>query len=402
MKSDNFKPYLFENWHIKSWKDFNLIQQPNYLNSSLLLETLSTLKCANKIVTENEINQLKYFFSEAEKGNIFILQAGDCAETFESCSFEDVKLRVDHILSLAKKLEEAIEKKVIVVGRIAGQYAKPRSEPFEILNHFSLPAFRGDIINGIEFNEIQRQPDPLRLLKAYENSKKTYDWIKEITNHTFFISHEALLLDYESNLTHKSIYSDKWLNFSAHTLWLGERTRDLKSAHVEYLRGISNPIGIKLGPNANYQEIISLLKLLNPQNISGKINLITRFGNKNNNLNLENMIHFLNHSGLSFSWSCDPMHGNSYKTNNGFKTRNFDDIISELIETHKIHNKLGSFLSGIHLELTYKNVTECIGGYKNKLNENNLSENFQSFCDPRLNKQQSSDLIELFSLKRNL
>lgn len=213
----------------------------------------------------------------------------------------------------------------------------------------------------------------------------------------FFISHESLLLDYEANLTHKSNYSDQWFNYSAHTLWLGERTRDLKSAHVEYLRGISNPIGIKIGANANYLEIISLLKILNPKNISGKINLITRFGDNKNLLNLANLILKLNESGYCFSWSCDPMHGNSYKTANGFKARNFDNIKNELITTYNLHHELKSHLSGIHLELTYKNVTECVGGHKNKILENKLSENFETFCDPRLNKQQSKELIELFA-----
>ncbi len=395
-------------WHPESWKEFRQIQQPEYENSGLLKESLFFLNSAEKLVSEEEILLTQFYISEAAKGNVFILHAGDCAETFESCHLDDVTSRVSHLKILSNFLQKTIRMPVIIIGRIAGQYAKPRSELFEIINGFQLPCYRGDIINGFQFNPECRKPDPRRLQIAFENSKLTLQWILKFLdkfnysfqNSNFFSSHEALLLNYEASLTHKSFTYNKWFNFGTHYLWLGERTRDRYGAHVEYLRGISNPIGIKVGPNANADELLSIIKILNPEQISGKINLITRIGESEVFQSLPKLILKINQSGHPITWSCDPMHGNLFKTSNGMKTRHFNNIWKELRDTFNLHKELGSRLAGVHLELTYQNVTECLGGNTN-ITEECLLKNYQSYCDPRLNRKQSFELIDLFSKHMN-
>ena len=404
MKSAELNNNKYSSWNIDSWKEFSQIQQPEYEDHSKLTESLLFLSSAEKIVSEDEILLMQFYISEAAKGNLFILQAGDCAETFDSCHFEDVTSRVKHLKNLSFTLQNIIDIPVVIIGRIAGQYAKPRSEEFESINGFHLPCFRGDIINGIQFDPTIRKPDPQRLQTAFINSKLTMEWIREYLNKSnisfqnsnFFSSHEALLLNYESSLTHKSSNSSQWFNFGAHYLWLGERTRDINSAHIEYLRGISNPIGIKIGPKTNTSELISIINILNPQKKQGKINLITRIGFNELHKSLPNIILDVNQSGHPIVWSCDPMHGNSYKTVNGIKTRQFNNIWNELKETFNLHKELNSRLAGIHIELTYQNVTECLGG-KSNITENILNQNYQSYCDPRLNKEQSQELIHLFA-----
>ncbi|APJ03620.1 3-deoxy-7-phosphoheptulonate synthase [Silvanigrella aquatica] len=396
-------------WHPESWINYRLIQQPEYPNQSHLFESLHILNSAETLVTEEEILLNRHYISEAAKGNIFVLQAGDCAETFDSCQYGDVIQRVTHLQDLSEIIQNILKKPVVTIGRIAGQYAKPRSEEFEIQNGFELPSYRGDIINNIEFKKNKRVPEPKRLLEAFENSKLTLNWIRKyfhenniaFKNSRFFTSHEALLLNYESCLTRKSKISDNWFNYGAHYLWLGERTRDLNSAHIEYLRGISNPIGIKIGPKSNAQELIDIIKILNPNHIPGKINLITRIGANKVCDVLTKIIVSVNKAKTPVTWSCDPMHGNSFKTQNGIKTRDFESIFKELMDTYSLHNELGSILAGIHLELTHLNVTECLGGQKSNVTENNLLLNYQTYCDPRLNKEQSLELIHKFAKKIN-
>ncbi len=394
----------YVSWHPESWKEFPQIQQPEYENSALLMESLFYLNSAEKLVSEDEILLMQSYISEGAKGNIFILHAGDCAETFKSCQYDDVVSRVSHLKTLSNVIQKTIHMPVIIIGRIAGQYAKPRSEMFETINGCHLPCYRGDIINDIQFDLTNRKADPQRLQLAFKNSKLTLEWIRKFLDKfnysfqkaNFFSSHEALLLNYESSLTHKSFTSNKWFNFGTHYLWLGERTRNIHSAHVEYLRGISNPIGIKVGPKTNADELISIIKVLNPEQIFGKINLITRIGESEVFQTLPELILKINQSGLPITWSCDPMHGNSFKTSNGIKTRQFNNIWQELKDTFKLHKELGSRLSGVHLELTYQNVTECLGGNTN-ITEEDLLKNYQSYCDPRLNRKQSFELIDLFS-----
>lgn len=391
-------------WHPDSWKNFTQIQQPEYEDSALLKESLLFLNNTEKLVSEDEILLTQFYISEAAKGNIFILHAGDCAETFDSCHYNDVTLRVSHLKNLSNILQKIIHIPVITIGRIAGQYAKPRSEKFETINGHLIPCYRGDIINGIQPNSNDREADPRRLQTAFKNSKITMEWIRKylnkydttFQNSNFFSSHEALLLNYESCLTHKSSISNKWFNYGTHYLWLGERTRNIYSAHTEYLRGISNPIGIKIGPKTNLDELISIINILNPEQIPGKINLITRIGENKVFQILPKIILKVNKSGHPISWSCDPMHGNLYKTSNGIKTRHFKSIWNELNNTYHLHKELDSQLAGIHLELTYQNVTECLGG-KNNITEKALTQNYQTYCDPRLNQEQSFELIHLFA-----
>lgn len=400
MTSIQNETYLFTDWHPESWKHCPQKQIPNYKNELSLKESLHFLNHSEKLVDEKDIYHLRTLFQKAEKGELFILQAGDCAETFDSCSYEDVKARVAHLETLRDLLAKKIKKPVVLIGRIAGQYAKPRTEQFEYKNNTKMSSYRGDIINSIHFNEFERTPDPKRLLAAYENAKQTLRWISQIARKHFFVSHEALLLHYESALTHQANSSQDWLNYSAHTLWLGERTRELQGAHVEYLKGISNSIGIKIGPNATANEIINLLRILNPANIAGKIHLISRFGAQSTLDSLSEIINAVKKANFNVTWICDPMHGNSFKTQNGFKTRNYTHIISELKNTYELHHQIGSTLSGIHLELTYKDVTECIGGERN-ITENELALNYQTYCDPRLNKAQSIQLIQDFTKEFN-
>ncbi|WP_338637645.1 3-deoxy-7-phosphoheptulonate synthase [Spirobacillus cienkowskii] len=400
----NLKNDVYDSWNPTSWVNYNQSQLPNYEDTKALEKSIKFLKNAKHLVFESEISLLQSFISDAAKGKIFLLHAGDCAETFESCTTSNVIKRVSHLKSLATLLEKHLNIPVVIIGRIAGQYAKPRSHELETINNMQLPSYRGDIINDIKFCPIARQPNPERLKIAYKNSSTTLSWIKQhlqneylsFQNARFFISHESLLLDYESSLTHRSYKNPKWYNYGAHYLWLGERTRNLNSAHVEYLRGISNPIGIKLGPNTDPHEIIKLLPILNPQNEPGKINLITRIGANFTQQVLKNIILKVNQSHCHVTWSCDPMHGNSFYTPSGIKTRNFLEIWNELRETYLIHKELQSNLAGIHLELTFDNVTECIGG-NTKVTEESLPLNYTTFCDPRLNYYQSFELLEKFS-----
>lgn len=395
MTSINNENYFFPHWHPESWKQCFQKQIPIYKNELSLKESLTYLKNADKLVFDKDISLLKSLFIEAEKGNVFILQAGDCAETFESCNLSDVKKRINHLENLRILLANKINKEVVLIGRMAGQYAKPRTEQFEYKNNSKILSYRGDIINSIHFNEIERIPDPKRLVTAYENAKKTLHWTYHLAHSNFFVSHEALHLFYESALTHYSELSGEWLNYSAHTLWLGERTRDIQGAHVEYLKGIANPIGVKIGPNAHPSEVVNLFEILNPSNSPGKIHFITRFGDNNSLSHLSKIINAIKKSNFNVTWICDPMHGNSFKTENGFKTRNYSNILNEIVNTINIHKNVGTILSGIHLELTYKDVTECIGGNAN-ISENDLHLNYETYCDPRLNKDQSSQIINDF------
>lgn len=396
MTSINNENFYFPNWHPESWKFCFQKQIPNYKNELSLKYSMNYLKKSEKIVLDQEIIDLKNLYSQAEKGNLFVLQAGDCAETFESCNFDDVKNRIDHLEYLCSLLEENIKKKVVLIGRIAGQYAKPRTEQFEFKNNSKILSYRGDIINSINYSEADRSPDPKRLITAYEKSKQTVNWINKIKKSNLFISHEALLLHYESSLTHYSSFTKDWLDYSAHTLWLGERTREINGAHVEFLKGIGNHIGIKIGPNAKPSEVVELLLLLNPRNSPGKISLITRFGDSPVLENLSEIIFSIQKKQLNVTWISDPMHGNSFKSHTGYKTRNFTNILNELKNTLEIHKKMNSILAGVHLELTYNNVTECTGGECN-LQEQDLHLRYETYCDPRLNRSQSIQLINNFS-----
>lgn len=383
-------------WTPYSWKNFPAQMQPDYEDLPLKNRVLEILKNAGNLVSVSDILELRNQFSLCEQGKSFILQAGDCAEPFSDCVPDIVSEKVDFLLELKHILQNQLDKPVIPIGRIAGQYAKPRSEKMETIQEKSLLNYCGDIINGFDFNETSRKHDPSRLLQAYAYSQKTLAWI----DRRVFTSHEALLLDYESALTREIPSSPRkrgstYFNFSAHMLWLGERTKALDGAHVEYLRGIQNPIGVKIGPSLSADELVTLISILNPNNETGKINLITRMGSVHGKEKLPHLINAVQKAKKNASWSVDPMHGNTKKTKSGKKTRYLDDCLEELILTKKIHLENSSFLSGIHIETSPFDITECVGG-KRHVSEFDLDKKYESLCDPRLNKYQSIDLVTYF------
>jgi 3-deoxy-7-phosphoheptulonate synthase len=436
-------------WNPHSWKNKPALQQPQYEDQIELQSCLAELSKRPPLVHPGEVLNLREQLAEAGQGRRFLLQAGDCAEAFADCTPKAITDKLKIILQMSLILVYGLRKPVIRVGRVAGQYAKPRSETSETLNGETLPSFRGDIINGFKFDAASRKHDPKRLLEAHTHSCYTLNYLRALIqggftdvrhpemwklDHIseehqprlytelrdrvrestrfmellgganpefmkrvdFFTSHEGLLLDYESALTHYVTEHDSYFNLGAHMLWLGERTRQPDGAHVEYLRGIQNPIGVKLGPTANPSDILQLVETLNPLNIPGKINLITRMGAGKAAVGLPPLVKAIQSENKAVTWSCDPMHGNVIKTQDGIKTREFSSILAELNETETEHRKLGSILGGVHFELTGENVTECVGG-RTGLAAEHLTQNYQTYCDPRLNYAQSMEIAYLIS-----
>lgn len=393
---------MLEGWGPTSWKSRVALQQPCYDNPEHLAYCLDRIRAFPALVHSGEILNLKKQIAEAGKGNGFLLHGGDCAERFVDCNPESIAEKLKIILDMSQVLARALKQPVVRIGRIAGQYAKPRSDDYEVVGSSRLPSYRGDIINGFAFDPDARRPDPERLVRAYVCSCFTLNQLRAILEgefpHTelrpqFFVSHEALLLDYESALTQFVPWENQWFNLGAHFLWLGDRTRQIDLAHAEYLRGIANPIGVKLGPTSTADETVALLKFLNPTNDAGRITLISRMGKSLVQDKLPHLIDAVNKAQLFVTWSCDPMHGNSIRTQNGIKTREISSILEELESTHSVHKNMGSYLGGVHLELTGDHVTECIGG-QGKLSEEHLTRNYQTYCDPRLNYEQSMEVAQ--------
>lgn len=387
-------------WSLNSWHKYVLEQQPVYPDPILLLNVLHKLSSFSGIVRINEIKYLKTLLSE---NSYFILQAGDCAETFDDCHSVSTHARIQCLLKMRLILETHTNLRVLILARMAGQYAKPRSNPTESRNGLELPSFRGDLIHSISPTESARVPDPKRLLLGYYFSKRTLCQAKSMLQgcspgisadhspfiiHKFFTSHEALHLEYEQALTRRDPHSKNYYNLGAHFLWLGERTRFLSSGHVEYLRGIENPVGIKIGPSCNLKELETIVKILNPQNQAGKLILIPRLGIKECTRKLPYLVKRLKYYNVS--WMCDPMHGNTIKMENTIKTRYVSTILKELIKNIHIFQKVKIPFSGIHLETACENVTECVGI---NVSERDLVKNYLSHCDPRLNPVQWKYLI---------
>jgi 3-deoxy-7-phosphoheptulonate synthase len=443
-------------WSVNSWRSHNVMQQPNYTNANELERCLHEIREKPPLVNEGEVENLKRQIAEAGKGKRFILQAGDCAERFQDCRADVIANKLKIILQMSLVLIHGIRKPVVRIGRIAGQFAKPRSSGDEILNGVSLPSYRGDIINGFDFTPESRMHNPQRLLEAYHASCTTLNYLRSLIDggfadvrhpemwnlehinkesHTsvlydqiqqriiqvtefldlfggvqvdalrrvdFFVSHEALLLEYEAALTKSVAYGNsrnthsKNYNLGAHFVWLGERTRQVGSAHIEYLRGIENPIGVKVGPGANVEELIQILQTLNPKSEEGKIVAITRFGFQKAKTEIERILPTVLKACPWVVWCCDPMHGNTIKVSGGTKTRLFNEIMEELTVTYSSIHACGAHLGGVHFELTGDNVTECVGGTYG-VEENRLSENYQTSCDPRLNYAQSMEVAYLLS-----
>jgi len=427
---------MLKNWSIDSWKNFDIHQQPIYENIDTYNQVLESLIKLPSLVFSGETRHLISALNEIENNNNFILQIGDCSESFNDCNGPKIHNFLRLVLQMSKIIEFNNKTNVVKIGRIAGQYAKPRSNDYEILNNTKLPVYRGDNVNEYEPTYLDRIPKPEKLIQGYFYSTATLnliraficggysdikyfsDWenhfyssnlinikryneFKDFLNQSlvsndytkndkFFISHEALLLGYEQAFIREDTVNGGYYSTSAHTLWIGDRTRQLNSAHVELLSGIENPIGIKVGPNYETDVIISLLNKLNPNNLKGKITLITRFGHDKIKNKLEDLQIILKKNKLNVIWMCDPMHGNTF-THEKFKVRSFDNIVSEIQSFFSICKNNGIKPSGVHLEVTADYVSECVGGLCG-LTFSNLGEKYCTKVDPRLNTAQALEL----------
>ena len=437
------------NWKPDSWRGRTALQQPEYDDPQELTNALTTLGQLPPLVTPWEVNRLRQQLAGAAAGKAFVLQGGDCCESFDDCNSGAILRKLKVLIQMSLVLICGSKQKVVRIGRIAGQYAKPRSAGLEKRGDTELPSYRGDIVNGSGFSETERRPDPRRLLRAYERSSLTINYIRalseggfadlhhpenwdlefvrntpgsrryqqlleslsdsirfmeavssgeltQLTRVDFFTSHEGLLLPFEQALTRSDMRQKGWYNLGAHTLWIGDRTRSIDGAHVEYFRGIRNPIGVKVGNNIAPDELLDLIRVLNPDNEPGRLTLIHRFGSEKIRQRLPLLAEAVRRAGHQVLWSCDPMHGNIRTAGNGIKTRSFDDITSEIITAFQVHREAGTRLSGIHLELTGEDVTECTGGPGN-LSETDLARDYRSQVDPRLNYEQAMETAFLIS-----
>lgn len=433
-----------EKWSPDSWlrqRNDQPIEYPDVQQLEVVLKSLAHLP---PLVTSWEVETLRQQLAEAAAGQRFLLQGGDCSESFDECEANIITRKLKIILQMSVILIYGCKKRVILVGRYAGQYAKPRSSLVETRNGITLPSYRGDIVNETAFTKAHRTPEPAKLLQGYHCSALTLNFIRSLVqggfadfHHTeywdlgfvrhspqadeyrnmveriddaikfmetcatipvgdinrveFFTSHEGLNLWYEQAQTRQVPRRSGWYNLSTHMPWIGDRTRAIDGAHVEYFRGIENPMGVKIGPAMSPDELRELVSILNPRNIPGRLTLIHRFGAEQINRCLPPLIQAMHKTGHSVLWSCDPMHGNMILTSHGVKTRRFDDILSELEQGFEIHRQEGSRLGGVHFELTGEDVTECMGGARG-LSENDLLRAYKSHVDPRLNYEQAMEM----------
>ena len=440
-------------WNPNTWRNYPVVQMPKYINQKSLSSVEAKLSLKPPLVFAGEVQALKRSLHLVEKGEAFILQGGDCAESFTQFSANGIRDTFKVLLQMAVILTFGSSMPIIKIGRIAGQFAKPRSSDIEVLNGVELPSYRGDMINDMEFNKASREPDPHRLIEGYEQSAatlnlirafaqggmadlaKVHEWtlgfladtpettkyqevadrISEslnfmkacgLTSDTasqlreteFYTSHEALLLNYEEALTREdTITAEKgWYSTSAHLLWVGDRTRQHDHGHIEFLSGIQNPVGIKCGPSLETEDLIRLIEKINPENDTGKVVLICRMGSEKVFDHLPKLIKKIQSEGKKVIWCCDPMHGNTIKASNGYKTRKVSQILSEVDNFFNVHKTEGSYPGGVHFEMTGSNVTECLGG-ANEVKESDLGSRYHTHCDPRLNGSQSLELAFLIS-----
>lgn len=431
-------------WTPDSWKSRPAKQQASYDDSLALEKALADLAALPPLVTSWEVLSLKKMLAEVQAGKRFLLQGGDCAESFSDCNPSIISNRLKVLLQMSLVLIHGLHMPVVRVGRFAGQFAKPRSSDTETRDGITLPSYRGDLVNSQEFTMEARRPDPQRLLQGHANSAITMnfvralieggfadlhhpeywdlDWmvhsacyqeyrelVKSIADSVhfsevlagrklnnlsrvdFFSSHEALHLPYEQALTRQVPRQWGWFNLSTHFPWIGLRTNDVDGAHVEFLRGIRNPVGVKVGAETSSSDLVLLARLLNPDREAGKLLFIHRLGADKVESELPRMIQAIKKSGHEVIWSCDPMHGNTESTSNGYKTRRFENIRNELELSFQVHKSMDSHLGGVHLELTGENVTECLGGAR-ELVEEDLHKAYKSQVDPRLNYEQSLEM----------
>jgi len=437
-------------WTPDSWRAKPVLQQPTYRDADAVKRALSVVSGLPPLVAHGEVTALRAQFAKAARGEAFVLQGGDCAERFEDCQKAHIEAKLKIILQMSLVLTWGARLPVVRVARMAGQYAKPRSSDTEIIDGVELPSYRGDHVHSVLADPISREPDPQRLIEACFRSAATLNYARALLDGGFadlhrpghwdlgfvqdmarreeyesivarildaldfisaagvqsrnfetvdlFTSHEGLLLPYEQAQT--ASVDGQWFNLGAHMLWIGDRTRQLDGAHVEYFRGIENPIGVKVGPSMTPTDLQRLLDLLEPHDRAGRITLITRLGAGGGVAKyLPGFIAAVKATGRTVLWSCDPMHGNTVKTQSGIKTRNVDSILTELQETFEVHATHKSVLGGVHFELTGDDVTECVGGPQ-RLSEEDLRRSYETFCDPRLNYAQSLEMA--FVVARHL
>ncbi len=431
-----------QSWNPNSWRELPILQQPQYPDQEELKSVEGQLKSAPPLVFAEETRSLFKQLEDVCEGRAFLLQGGDCAESFSDFNAANIRYTFKTILQMAVVLTYGGKCPVVKIARMAGQYAKPRSADLETIDGVSLPSYRGDIVNSFEFTEEARIPDPQRLMKAYHNSAATLNLLRAFAqggladlhqvnrwnmgfvaanpqkerfqqladkiqdalefmevcgiNSTIapslketdlYTSHEALLLGYEEALTRRDHLSGDWYDCSAHFVWIGERTRQLDHAHIEFFKGIKNPIGVKVGPGMDPDDLIRLIDAVNPDNIPGRLTLITRMGADVLPEKLPALVRRVQQEGRKVIWSSDPMHGNTEKATYGYKTRSFDNIMREISQFFAVHKSEGSYAGGVHLEMTGQHVTECTGGAYG-LSDDDLAQRYKTQCDPRLNADQ--------------
>lgn len=438
-------------WSPEGWRKKPIRQVPTYSDEAALDEVRQTLSNFPPLVFAGEARQLKRSLAQVAEGKAFLLQGGDCAESFAEFHPNNIRDTFRVLLQMAVVLTFGAACPVVKVGRMAGQFAKPRSSDVEIQDGVELPAYRGDIINGIEFDEAARRPDPQRMIRAYNQAAatlnllrafaqggfadlhKVHQWnlqfvsgspqgrrydelaqridealafmqacgitpetVQQLRETEFYTSHEALLLDYEQPLTRIDSLTGQWYACSAHMLWIGDRTRQLDGAHVEFLRGVNNPVGMKCGPSLDPDDLIRLIDVLNPDNEPGRITLIARMGAEKVQEHLPQLVRRVKQEGRQVVWSCDPMHGNTIKSGSGFKTRPFDRILQEVRGFFAVHRAEGTYAGGVHFEMTGQDVTECLGGAQ-AIDDSMLAHRYHTHCDPRLNANQALELAFLIA-----
>jgi 3-deoxy-7-phosphoheptulonate synthase len=439
-------------WNPASWHLKPARQQPAYPDADAVQRVLAELSGLPPLVTSWEVEKLKRLLAEAQRGRAFLLQGGDCAESFADCNSDAIATKLKILLQVSVVLLYGLKKPVIRVGRMAGQYAKPRSADTETQADVTLPSYRGDLVNAAEFTAATRTPDPALMLRGYERAALTLNFVRALvdggfadlhhpeywnlafvrhsplkdayqrivdsiadsldffesisgrpvheTNRVeFYASHEGLHLLYEQAQTRFIPRQQRWYDLSTHMPWIGMRTAQVDSAHVEFFRGVANPVGVKVGPGMNAEWLQELLAILNPQNEPGRLTLIHRFGVKNIERDLPPLVQAVRSTGQTVLWVCDPMHGNTETTAAGVKTRRFENILQEFESARRIHEELGSYLGGVHFELTGEDVTECTGGARG-LTDADLKRAYRSQVDPRLNYEQALELAMLIARQR--
>lgn len=442
---------MARDWTPDSWRLKPRVQMPDYADQAQLARVEATLATYPPLVFAGEARELTAKLAEVAQGRAFLLQGGDCAESFADFTADKIRDTMRVLLQMAVVLTFGSGLPVVKVGRLAGQFAKPRSAPMETIGGVELPAYRGDIVNGIKFDRDSREPDPNRQLQAYSQAAATLNLLRafteggyasldrvhtwnlgfversaqgeryrdladritealafmracgvtdasnpEIKRTTLYTSHEALLLGFEQAMTRIDSTSGRWYDTSAHLLWVGDRTRQLDGAHVEFVRGIGNPIGLKCGPSLSTDELLRLIDILNPEDIPGRLTLISRMGHDKIEQHLPPLVRAVRREGRKVVWTCDPMHGNTVKSASGYKTRPFDRILAEVRSFFAIHKAEGTHAGGVHVEMTGQDVTECLGGAQ-AISEASLGDRYHTYCDPRLNAQQSLELAFLIA-----